>query len=118
MTNQKLNSETKKVKQIHSEISKFKTNCYHHIVNHKEINLKNKQLETEQLLNQTFSPETIKQKPSKFQYYVVYQLKNLMCYLNAYYLKAFLNVLLEFLNLLLEYLTTAKPNTFICHECV
>ena len=51
-----------------------------------EINAKNKQLKTEQLLTQTFSREkNLKQKPLKFQY-VVCQLRNLIYYLNVCYL--------------------------------
>ena len=42
----------------------------------------NKQLKTEQLLNKNFSPKNIsKQKPSKFQYCMVCQLRNLIYYL-------------------------------------
>ena len=45
----------------------------------RKLTYQNKQLKTEQLLNQTFSPEKyLKQQPSKSQYYVVCQLRNLM----------------------------------------
>ena len=49
--------------------------------------MRNKQLKTGQLLNETFfSRKNLMQKPSKFQYYVVCQLRNLIYYLNACYL--------------------------------
>ena len=52
----------------------------------KKITYQNKQLKTEQLLNQSFSPENyLKWKPSKFQYYMVCQLGNLIYYLHACY---------------------------------
>ena len=45
------------MKQLHNKIPKVKTNCYHHSQPFKEINVKNKQLKTEQLLHRTLSPE-------------------------------------------------------------
>ena len=63
-------SKTKKLRQLHSETPNLKQ-----IViikaNHKKINMKNNQLKTKQLLNQSFCG-------SKFQYYVVCQLRNLI----------------------------------------
>ena len=61
-------SETKKAKQLHSEISKFKTNYYY------------------QSQPNFLSRKHLKQKPSKSQHYVVCTLRNLIYYLNGCYL--------------------------------
>ena len=63
------------MKQLHSEIPKLK------LFSSKKISVKNN-------LNsiKLFLRKNLKQKPSKFQYYIVRKLKNSIYYLNACYL--------------------------------
>ena len=68
------------MKQFHCEIRKLKTNCYQ---SQPKENVKNN---LNLIESNFFFDKNLKQKPLKFQYYVVRKLSNLIYYLNACYL--------------------------------